>query len=224
MKFDLHSHTIYSSKNKWPFESIIKPIDLVKIAIKRGLNGIAVTDHDTLEGASECLKIVRQRKLNLEIISGIEISSKEGHIIGLCIEEWDKNKKMSVEEAIDTITDVGGVTIAAHPFSSNPFRKSIGKVIGRFDFDGIEVLNYRTSKKDNQLALNTVDGFKIGITAGSDAHKLSDIGKVWTFSDDDIIQSILKGKTKVFGEEMSKFQGSIYQLTKILEFSRTSLI
>jgi len=223
MKFDLHSHTIHSSKTKWPFESVIKPVDLVETAIKSGLNGIAVTDHETLDGALECLKIVKQKKLDLVIVPGIEISSKDGHILGLGIEEWIKNKKISAEETIDTIRDMGGIAIAAHPFVSNSLRKGIGRQIDRLDFDGIEALNYRTSKKTNKRALQVAKRLDVGITAGSDAHKLSDIGKVWTFSaDEDIIQSILKRKTKVFGEEMSRFQLYFYHLNKLLEVSKIS--
>ncbi|MBI4010165.1 MAG: PHP domain-containing protein [Candidatus Aenigmarchaeota archaeon] len=224
MKFDLHSHTIYSAKTKWAFESIIRPLDLVKTAVKRGLNGIAVTDHDTFKGASECSKLVRQKKLYLEIIPGIEISSHEGHILGLGIEEWDKKEKMSAEEVNDIIRDMGGIAVAAHPFASNPFRKSIGGFVGRFDFDGIEVLNYRTSEGDNRLAFKTAKKLNLGITAGSDAHTLSDIGMVWTFSkNENVIESVLKSKTRVFGEEMPNFKRYTYQINKLIELSRTSL-
>lgn len=217
MKFDLHSHTIYSSKTKWLFESIIKPADLIKIAIKQGLDGIAVTDHETFKGVLECMKIVREKKLNLSIIPGVEISSKNGHILGLGIEEWNNNKKMTAEETIDSIGDLGGIAIAAHPLVSGISRKGLGKLIKNLDIDGVEVLNYRTSKNDNQQAFRIAERLNLGITAGSDAHMHSDIGKVWTFSEsDDIIGSILKRRTKVFGEEMPKFQRHFYQLNKIV--------
>ncbi len=217
MKFDLHSHTIYSSRTKWAFESIIKPDDLIKLAIKQGLDGIAVTDHETFKGVLECLKIVRRKKSDLMIIPGVEISSKDGHILGLGIEEWNVDKKMTAEEAIDSIRDFGGIAIAAHPLVSGISRRGLGKLIENLDIDGVEVLNYRTSKNDNQQALRIAKELNLGVTAGSDAHMPSDIGKVWTFSEsDDIIESILKRETKVFGEEMPKFQRHFYQLNKIV--------
>lgn len=224
MKFDLHLHTVYSAETKWPFESIIKPLDLVKTTIKRNMDGIAVTDHDTLKGVSECLKIVNQRKLDLKIIAGIEITSEKGHILGLGIEEWDGSKKRSAEETIDVIGESGGVAVAAHPFASNPFRKSVGDDLGKFDFDGIETLNYRTSKKANQIASKVAKKLDIGVTAGSDAHIISDIGKVWTVCDgEDIIKAVRMQNTKVFGSEMSDFKRYTYQLHKILELSKISL-
>ncbi len=217
MKFDLHSHTIYSSQTKWLFESIIKPVDLIKLATKRGLDGIAVTDHETFKGVLECLKIVRQKKLDLRIIPGVEISSRDGHILGLGIEEWNVDKKMTAEETIDSIGSLGGIAIAAHPLVSGISRKGLGKLIENLDIDGVEVLNYRTSKNDNQQALRIAKELNLGVTAGSDAHMPSDIGKVWTFSEsDDVIGSILKKKTKVFGEEMPEFQRRFYQLNKLV--------
>lgn len=223
MRFDLHSHTIYSSETKWPFESIIKPADLVKVAIKRGLDGIAITDHDTLRGALDCSKIVKQKNLNLKIIKGLEITTKRGHILGLDIEEWDSFGKDSIEETIDKIRDMGGIAVAAHPFASNRFRKSLGEDLVNLDIDGIEALNFRTSENDNRVALKIAKKLNLGITAGSDAHTISDIGRVWTFSDqDDIIQAIIKRHTKVFGKEMSNFKRYTYQLHKILELSKIS--
>ena len=223
MRFDLHSHTTYSSGTKWPFESIIKPADLIKAAIKRGLDGIAITDHDTLKGALDCSKIVKQKNLDLKIIKGIEITTKRGHILGLGVEEWDDFGKNSIEETIDKIRDMGGIAIAAHPFASNRFRKGLGEDLENLDIDGIEVLNFRTSENDNLTALKMAKKLNLGITAGSDAHTISDIGNVWTFSDqEDIIQAILKRHTKVFGKEMSNFERYTYQFHKILELSKIS--
>lgn len=221
MKFDLHSHTVYSSESKWPFESIIKPLQMIKTAIKVGLDGIAVTDHDTLKGAIECMKIVRRRKLSLKIILGVEITSEIGHILGLNIEDWDVRRGMGIEETIDVVKERGGIVVPAHPFASNPFRKGVREYIGKFDFDGVEVLNYHTSREDNEKALRAARKIGLGITAGSDSHIISDIGNVWVFSDDDdIINSILKGRTKVVGNEMSNLGRYTYQLNKILQLSR----
>jgi len=50
MKYDLHIHSKYS------YDGILEPRDIVKIAIKRGLDGIAITDHNTVKGALEAKK------------------------------------------------------------------------------------------------------------------------------------------------------------------------
>lgn len=78
MKFDLHTHTKYSS------DGIIEPEKLVKTAIKRGLSGIAITDHDTLNGS---LRAKEYKTDDLEVIVGSEISTERGEVIGLFLSD-----------------------------------------------------------------------------------------------------------------------------------------
>ena len=76
VKADLHVHSTYSS------DSIITPKELVFYARKRGLNAVAVTDHNQVEGAR---KIAGET--DFLIIPGTEVSSRDGHIIGLNVNE-----------------------------------------------------------------------------------------------------------------------------------------
>ena len=93
VKADLHVHTIYSR------DSLITPEDLVFYAKKRGLTAVAITDHDTVEGA---LKIAKET--DFLIIPGIEVSSRNGHIVGLNLQE-PVQKGLSVDETVDKIHD-----------------------------------------------------------------------------------------------------------------------
>ena len=72
LKIDLHVHTVYS------YDSLITPKELVQYAKKRGLDGVAITDHDRLDSA---LKIARET--DLLIVPGMEIESLNGHIVAL---------------------------------------------------------------------------------------------------------------------------------------------
>ena len=72
IKVDLHVHTTYSK------DSLITPKDLVYYAKKRGLNAVAVTDHNELEGAYKIAK-----ETDFLIIPGMEVSSSDGHIVAL---------------------------------------------------------------------------------------------------------------------------------------------
>jgi len=126
LKIDLHVHTFYS------FDSLITPKELVFYAKKRGLDGVAITDHDRIDGA---LKIAKET--DFLIVSGIEISSLNGHIIGLDLDE-SVPPELSVDETLERIHEAGGIAIACHPVVF--FKESLkGHINSRFD--AIEVIN-----------------------------------------------------------------------------------
>ena len=91
IRADLHVHTIYSK------DSLITPKDLIFYAKKRGLNAVAVTDHNQLEGA---WKIARET--DFLIIPGMEISSSDGHIVALNVKELIP-KGFSAVETVERI-------------------------------------------------------------------------------------------------------------------------
>ena len=128
VKADLHVHTIYSH------DSLITPKDLVFYAKKRGLTAVAITDHDTVEGA---LKIAKET--DFLIIPGIEVSSRNGHIVGLNLQE-PVEKGLSSDETVDKIHEAGGLAVACHPFAL--FKGSLGKPTNA-KFDAIETINAR---------------------------------------------------------------------------------
>src|SRR3972149_11475656 len=120
VKADLHVHTTYSR------DSIITPEDLVFYARKRGLNAVAVTDHNQVEGAK---KIAAET--DFLIIPGTEVSSRDGHIIGLNVNEVIP-RGLSADETVDRIHNASGIAIACHPFAL--FKGSVGKhVSSKFD-------------------------------------------------------------------------------------------
>ena len=75
IKADLHVHTTYSK------DSLITPKDLIYYAKKRGLNAVAVTDHNQLEGAFKIAK-----ETDFLVIPGMEVSSADGHIVALNVQ------------------------------------------------------------------------------------------------------------------------------------------
>jgi len=84
MCIDLHTHSLYS-------DGSASPAELVKMAFDRGLRGLALTDHDTVEGIDEFLA---QRKINgIELIPGLEVSATHRefslHILGYGIDHTD---------------------------------------------------------------------------------------------------------------------------------------
>src|SRR3989304_10352975 len=167
VKADLHVHTTYSS------DSVITPKELVFYAKKRGLTAVAVTDHNQVEGA---LKIAKET--DFPIIPGTEISSLNGHIVGLNVNA-SIPKGLGADETVDRIHDAGGIAIACHPFAL--LKGSIGEhVSGKFD--AVETINAssfpfsRATRKANQLA----ERLRLPKVAGAGARYWPVVGKAFT--------------------------------------------
>ena len=93
MIFDLHIHSKYS------FDSISEPKKIIKVAKNMGLNGVAITDHNTTKGGLEAKKINRDH--DFLVIVGSEISTEIGDITGLFLSEEIKSRNsMEVIEEI----------------------------------------------------------------------------------------------------------------------------
>lgn len=84
MKFDLHTHTTAS-------DGTLTPAELIILAKESGLKGVAITDHDTVDGIPEALAVAK--KHNIELLPGIELSTRyagyEVHVLGYLI-DWQE--------------------------------------------------------------------------------------------------------------------------------------
>jgi len=185
LKIDLHVHTTYS------YDALTTPKELVFYAKRCGLDGVAVTDHDRIDGA---LKIARET--DFLIVPGIEISSLNGHIIGLNVDELVP-AKLGVDETLDRIHDVGGVAVACHPVTF--FKESLkGHISSRFD--AVEVINASAFPFNYSVRRSGEIASRLGIArvAGSDAHYGPEIGYAYTLvnaeSDvDGVVHAVRKG-------------------------------
>lgn len=66
MCVDLHTHSIFS-------DGSLTPAELIELAVRQGLTGIALTDHDTVEGVRELCRLGQQ--VGITVITGVEIST-----------------------------------------------------------------------------------------------------------------------------------------------------
>jgi len=195
VKADLHVHTTYSK------DSVITAKELVFYAKKRGLTAVGVTDHDQVEGA---LKIAKET--DFLIIPGTEVSSLNGHILGLNVSERIP-RGLSAGETVDRIHEAGGIAIACHPFAL--FKGSIGKhASGKFD--AVEAINAsafpfsRATQKANQLA----ERLWLPKVAGTDAHYALVIGQAYTLIDSEanveaMVKAIANGHCEPAGAAIS---------------------
>jgi len=177
VKLDLHLHTIYSG------DSIIKPNDLVNIAIKKGLNGFAITDHETLKA----YKIVKKKAIlkNLMVIPGMEIETHIGEVIGLFIEDVIDVKDKNFFNIVEKIREQNGLVIIPHPFDflrPNHLKLDLisDKIIKKY-IDGIEIINSRIifNRYVNKAKIFN-QKYDLFETGGSDAHTLKEVGNGYT--------------------------------------------
>jgi hypothetical protein len=171
-------HTSFS--DGWP-----TPFDLVEHARVIGLDVIAVTDHDTIEGALRASEHAAART-RLRVIVGEEVSSRDGHIVGLFLERRVR-PGMSAAATVHAIHDQGGLAVAVHPFWRTQRRTRSGPVHGvgwlaaELPFDAIEVENATPGFYFfNQLARRLNMGLGCSELGGSDAHILDAVGRAYT--------------------------------------------
>jgi hypothetical protein len=185
LTFDLHVHTDFSYDGCDGIDAIIERAKRV------GLDGVAITDHNTVEGALFALEYVKENDIDLIVIPGVEISTSMGHLIALGVKD-DIPAGMSPEKTIEITRDIGGVIIAPHPF--HPFRHSIGNP-GKLDIDAIETFNSRyLTGSSNRKASRYARKSEIPAVAGSDAHVAEAVGLGRTeIESSDSMRSILEG-------------------------------
>jgi len=202
IKIDLHTHSVYSKHAIWRNEAFGSPKQMIDFAIKKGLNGLAITDHNSIRGALEGLEYSKKLK-NFLFIPGVEVSSLGGHIVALGVKE-EIQKKLSVQETIDRIHELGGIAIAAHPYAGWPRIASLKDAILNYRFDAIEVLNGGTRVNANRKAYKAAKELNIPVVAGSDSHHWKDIGLIYNIiycepTIDSALKAIGKGKVVVKG-------------------------
>jgi len=191
---DLHVHSIYSR------DSTLKPERIIKISKKKGLSGIAITDHNTMTGAIKTKSIESD---DFMVIIGSEITTDKGDVIGLFLNENIKSRRFI--DVIDAINDQGGISILPHPYK-NKFADPVELIK---NVDMIEVMNARISKKLNDKASILSKKFGKRIVAGSDAHTSFEVGRVQsiltggnTFCDaEDVKKYLLNGNVNIWGNE-----------------------
>ena len=193
MKYDLHIHTYKSPCSN------LKPITILKTAKKKGLDGIAIVDHNTIQGGLEVKKLNKDK--NFEVIVGSEISTKHGEIIGLYLKKEIKSR--NILEVIKEIKKQGGLIIIPHPFTLGIFRKGAKSHLSKIKnkIDAIEAINCRCFfKSENKKAFSFAKKNNLAKTAGSDAHFAPEIGKCCTIFDGNLKTSLKNKKTKVYGK------------------------
>lgn len=167
MLIDMHMH-----EKTFSLDSKLSLEEIVNTAIDKGLEGVCITDHDSM-GIFEYAKWY-EKKRNFPIFVGVEYYSLEGDIIAFGLDEVPETR-ISAKEFIKKVKSQGGITISAHPFRHNNrgLKEQIKEVEG---LDGVEVLNGSTYLQDNQRAYQYARDYGLKTMGASDCHRLDKIG------------------------------------------------
>jgi len=196
VRIDMHVHTAYSH------DSWTSPQQLERILIEKGIDGVAITDHDTLGGWLQAKASTRKI-----VIPGMEIRTSIGEVLALFIQTEIRCSEFY--SVVDEIRSQGGIVALPHPYNwLRRYRLKLSKLNDddlKRVFDAIEVFNARCilgafNNKAGELAR------KLGIPmiAGSDAHTPAEIGRGGIVcreveNVEDVHEALRKGKNSIFG-------------------------
>lgn len=186
---DLHVHTSYSKDGESTVEEVLRRAEAV------GLDAIAITDHDTIDGAKKALAC----KTPVIVIPGLEVTTKQGHLLVLGVTEMIP-AGLDVVDTIAIARKLDAVLILPHPFHIWRHGVARKKRGGMLLVDAIEAFNSRyIVGSANRKAAKIAKRFGKPCVGGSDAHHARFIGYGRTFVDaepdaDAILQAIREGK------------------------------
>jgi predicted metal-dependent phosphoesterase TrpH len=200
---DIHMHT--NLGDGWA-----SPARIVKEATLLGLQVIAVTDHDHLEGAKRVEEVINQQSSTLKMITGVEVSTRHGHLLGLYVTKAPKAMR-SVEEGIEDIKGQGGIVIVPHPLGRivpSLSRSKIDALLDKgYQIDGIEMYNPSPANASMRSVVRAANQqWGLAETGGSDAHFWQHIGAAYTLfpgsSPEDFRRAIVERTVRPGGQEL----------------------
>ncbi len=217
---DLHIHTIYS-------DGLATPNEVIKYAKIRGLRVISITDHNSIAAYNAI-----DKSNDILIIYGVELDTPQGHLL-VYMDSLDPNvlSITHVEDLLDYIKQNDYLTSIAHPYGKfliMPFNIIKSDLIN--NIDAIEVINGRLPFISNLKAYKLAIKISKNITGGSDAHLLSEVGRVGLIcyenieTYDDLISAIKHGRVKVYGTTRSHriiwniIKSNILRITRSLAY------
>ncbi|QSZ67926.1 PHP domain-containing protein [Methanofollis aquaemaris] len=167
---DFHIHSRYSH------DSFMRPEKILAVAREVGLDVVAITDHNSIQGGLEGRKY--QERSGIQVIVGSEVKSDAGDIIGLSIEEEIRSRAW--KDVIDEIKGQGGIVVLPHPYRSHHSIQDLAEAV-----DLVEVWNARSTPEQNAQALELASRLGKKGLMGSDAHLYREIGSVKVAYEDD---------------------------------------
>lgn len=209
LEVDLHVHSDASYDGHEPIELLLEH------AADIDLDAIVITDHDVIHASVDAAEMAAE--YGLIGIPGVEISTAQGHLLGIGIDELPPIGR-PIDETIDEVRDRGGVAVVPHPFQRT--RHGIRKRnLKRIDPDAIETYNsWLFTGYRNRRARQYARRYGYPGVGGSDAHSLLTVGRAYTrlriersvseISSEDVVDAIRNGATGIVGQRASLSRAS----------------
>ncbi len=165
---ELHCHTYYST------DSLDTPARLLDVCRRRGLDRLAITDHNVVDGARAAAALDPER-----VIPGEEIMTTQGELLAFFVRELVP-PHLTPEAAIQRLRDQGAFISVSHPFNSvrkGAWRlEDLERILSLVD--ALEVFNARTlTDEPNRQAAELAARAGLPGTSGSDAHTYAEVGR-----------------------------------------------
>lgn len=172
MLIDMHLH-----ERTFSLDSHLSLEQIVSIARERGLDGVCITDHDSMGLRDYAAQY--SRETGFPIFVGVEFFSLQGDITAWGIPDCPP-ERIDAQDFLDQVNAVGGFCVACHPFRNNNrgLEENLRTVRG---LHGIEVLNGSTSLEANRKALRYCRELGCVPIGASDAHVPGQVGKYATW-------------------------------------------
>jgi predicted metal-dependent phosphoesterase TrpH len=162
--FDLHMHSRHS------FDGVMAPAHMVALGKRRGLAGIAVSDHNTIAGGVEAAAL--NDDPNFLVIVGSEVLTEVGDILALFL-----TQEIRSSYSLDVVAEIheqGGIAILPHPYSQH---QNLGEALFQ-QLDGVEIYNGRDKRDYSpQTYAEIATPYGLATVANSDAHLYWEIGR-----------------------------------------------
>lgn len=168
---EFHCHTTASHDGHITFDNMLET------CTRKGIDVVAITDHDTVEGAREFQRRAEALGNKVSVIVGEELTlSNGGHVIGLFLQERLQSKNL--RDAIGEIHEQRGICVLPHPCRS---RDGVYSLVGYDEtslhfVDAFEIFNPKCSWNENRLSIGLL-AHSITPIGGSDAHYEANLGE-----------------------------------------------
>jgi len=174
-KADLHIHTTHS------FDGTASVREVLESAAQAGLDVIAITDHNEIRAGLEARELASE--YDLQVIPGAEVSTREGHLVALFVEQ-PIPAGLSLVETLLRVGEQGGIGIAAHPNHPVPNSLPVRAILEALEHPlackflcGIEVCNMNpTHSIFNKRSEKAAASLPLARIASSDSHLAAMVG------------------------------------------------